>query len=335
MQMEMRYDDNIKFSEDRTLKDLTPNVAALLCYVAGWVSGIVFLVIEQRNRFIRFHALQSIIVFGSLTLAGAVLGAIPFVGGGLQWVIWVTGFILWIILMVKAVSGEVFKIPWAGNLAERLTRDSMRPYASQPTKPEGPAVGAASSAEPVTPVTPAAPAPSVTRPNKADEFRARYYSLSARSGRMVGSSFAIAWSVVLLIFFNFYNQYIAYYEPAQSGSVTTWQMHTLITPGFDMWLPILTTTLVLSIIGHAILMVYDKYALRQIVEIVLGVFGVITVVTLLALYPFDFTPIPDPDVVTGINIGLPISLILIAVGTGIGTLVRFIQFIVNVAEGKT
>jgi uncharacterized membrane protein len=100
--MEMRYDERTRSAEDRTLKDLTPSVAALLCYVGGWISGIVFLVLEQKNRFIRFHALQSIIVFGSLTLGGVIMGSIPVIGIAFSWMIGVLGFILWIILHGKS-----------------------------------------------------------------------------------------------------------------------------------------------------------------------------------------------------------------------------------------
>jgi hypothetical protein len=59
---------------------LEPNTAGLLCYLGGWISGIIFLVIEQENKFVRFHALQSIVTFGVLTVAGALLGWIPYVG---------------------------------------------------------------------------------------------------------------------------------------------------------------------------------------------------------------------------------------------------------------
>jgi uncharacterized membrane protein len=325
--MEMRAGEPTPSTDDRTLKDLTPNVAALLCYVAGWVSGIVFLVLEQKNRFIRFHALQSIIVFGSLALAGVVFGHLPIAGIGFPWIIGITAFILWIILMVKAINGEVFKMPWAGNLAERLANESIGPPAIQYAKKEEP--GGHKAETPIEPV-----APTNIRYTKADAFKARYYSMGARAGRTAASAFAIAWSAALLIFFNFYNQYIAYYEPSYSGGTTHWQMHTLITSDFNAWLPILTTTLVLSIIGHAILIAYDKYALRQIVRIILDVFGVATVVTLLSLFPFDFSVIPNNGAANGVSIGLTIVLIFMAVGFGIGALVKFIQLIVHVAEGK-
>ncbi len=104
---------------EKTSTGLTENVAGLLCYVLGWISGLVFILIEQENKFVRFHAMQSIVVFGALTIASAVLGWIPLIGASFAWIISVIGFILWIVLMVKAYRGTKFKLPWSGNLAEK------------------------------------------------------------------------------------------------------------------------------------------------------------------------------------------------------------------------
>lgn len=104
---------------EKTSTGLSENVAGLLCYVLGWVSGIVFILIEQENKFVRFHAIQSIVVFGALTIAGAVLGWIPLIGAFFAWIISVIGLILWIVLMIKAYQGTKFKLPWAGDFAEK------------------------------------------------------------------------------------------------------------------------------------------------------------------------------------------------------------------------
>ncbi len=63
--------------------------------------------------------MQSIIVFGAITIAGNVIGWIPFIGVFLGGLIWLLGVVLWIVLMVKAYQGTMFKLPWAGNLAEK------------------------------------------------------------------------------------------------------------------------------------------------------------------------------------------------------------------------
>jgi len=104
---------------EKTSTGLAENVAGLLCYVLGWISGIVFILIEPENKFVRFHAMQSIIVFGVLTIASLILGWIPFIGVFFAWVISILSFILWLVLMVKAYQGTRFKLPWAGNLAEK------------------------------------------------------------------------------------------------------------------------------------------------------------------------------------------------------------------------
>jgi uncharacterized membrane protein len=103
----------------KTSTGLEENIAGLLCYVLGWISGLVFFLIEKENKFVRFHALQSIIVFGVLCLAGFVIGWIPIIGWVISWLISILALILWIVLMVKAYQGEKYKLPWAGNLAEK------------------------------------------------------------------------------------------------------------------------------------------------------------------------------------------------------------------------
>jgi len=104
---------------DKTSTGLEANVAGLLCYVLGWISGLVFILIEKENKFVRFHAMQSIIVFGALTLASIVLGWIPLLGQVLSLLLSVLGLVLWIVLMVKAYQGEKYKLPWSGNWAEK------------------------------------------------------------------------------------------------------------------------------------------------------------------------------------------------------------------------
>lgn len=103
----------------KTSIGLDENVAGLLCYVLGWISGIIFLLIERENKFVRFHAIQSIVVFGILNIVGIILGWIPVIGYIFSWIISVLMFILWIVLMVKAFQGTRFKLPWAGDFADK------------------------------------------------------------------------------------------------------------------------------------------------------------------------------------------------------------------------
>ena len=106
---------------EKTSTGLNENVAGLLCYVLGWISGVVFIMIEPENKFVRFHAIQSIVTFGVLNVVGFILNWIPVIGGFVSWAISVLGFILWIVLMVKAYQGTKYKLPWAGDFAEKRT----------------------------------------------------------------------------------------------------------------------------------------------------------------------------------------------------------------------
>lgn len=103
----------------KTSMGLEPNVAGLLCYVLGWVTGLVFFILEKENKFVRFHAMQSIIVFGALTVVNFVLMFIPIIGWIIGWLIWMLALILWIVLMIKAYQGKKYKLPWAGEIAEK------------------------------------------------------------------------------------------------------------------------------------------------------------------------------------------------------------------------
>lgn len=115
---------------------LEENVAGTLAYVLGFVTGLIFLLIEEDNDFVRFHAAQSIVVFGGLFVLGSVfsflqgilaLGGIRFVGwmlaailGLSSMLVSLAALVLWIVLMVKAYNGERYALPVAGGMAESL-----------------------------------------------------------------------------------------------------------------------------------------------------------------------------------------------------------------------
>jgi len=99
---------------------LQANLAALLSYLLGFITGVIFFLLEKKNKFVRFHAMQSIVVFGGFFVISIVLMLIPILGwlvAGL--IIPIVSFILWIVLMVKAYQGERFKLPIAGDIAEK------------------------------------------------------------------------------------------------------------------------------------------------------------------------------------------------------------------------
>ena len=122
--------------EKKTSTGLQENVAALLFYVGWWISGIVLLLLEPDNKFVRFHAIQSIIVLGFITVAGWVLSFLPVIGGWISGIVWGIGIALWIVLMVKAYQGAKYKMPIAGDLAEKWADN--KPHAPSPPAPPQP-----------------------------------------------------------------------------------------------------------------------------------------------------------------------------------------------------
>ena len=99
---------------------LAENVAGLLCYAVGWVTGLIFLLIDKRP-WVKFHAAQSIAVFGGLTvLRIGLLFMTHFLGWGIQALLGLVGFVLWIFLMVKAYQHETIRIPIAADIADSL-----------------------------------------------------------------------------------------------------------------------------------------------------------------------------------------------------------------------
>ena len=114
-----------------TTGGIRDNIAAALAYLT-FIPAILFLVVEpyKKNRFIRFHAFQSIFLTLTAVVAGLVLkllflilSLIPLLGHLLLLLISVIAFlgcvILWLVLMVKALQGEMFRLPLIGDLAER------------------------------------------------------------------------------------------------------------------------------------------------------------------------------------------------------------------------
>jgi len=103
----------------KTSMGMQPNVAGLLCYLFGWVTGLIFYLVEKENKFVRFHAMQSIITFGGILAVSIICMVIPLIGPLLIPILWIVQLILWIVLMVKAFQGEQFKLPYIGDIAEK------------------------------------------------------------------------------------------------------------------------------------------------------------------------------------------------------------------------
>jgi uncharacterized membrane protein len=105
---------------EMTSMGMRARTAGLLCYLFGWVGGLVFFLLERENRFVRFHAIQSILFFGSMSILGWVCSYFPYVLFGIGGVVGLISFIGWIVLMVAAHRGRYYRLPLFGYYAEKL-----------------------------------------------------------------------------------------------------------------------------------------------------------------------------------------------------------------------
>ncbi|HCM38080.1 MAG: hypothetical protein UV61_C0009G0060 [Candidatus Gottesmanbacteria bacterium GW2011_GWB1_43_11] len=95
------------------------NILGAVAYLLGFITGIVLLLVEKKSQFVRFHAMQSTILFGGLFVLNLGLGFIPLLGWLVGLVLFIAAFILWLVLMWKAFNGEMYKLPYVGELAEK------------------------------------------------------------------------------------------------------------------------------------------------------------------------------------------------------------------------
>ena len=106
-------------------------LASVLSYSVWWGTGILFLILERRDRLVRFHAAQAVVLFGSVSLLLALLGASSAVAlavssqaypvvRALGNLVWVAGVVLWLVLVVRAWRGDTWRVPLVATLADGL-----------------------------------------------------------------------------------------------------------------------------------------------------------------------------------------------------------------------
>jgi uncharacterized membrane protein len=110
---------------------LDERLAGVLCYSMGWLTGGLFLILERRNATVRFHAAQSLVLFGAATLVVVAFGAATALA--LVWssrafqlmrvsgdLLWASVAVLWLVLLLRAGRGEVWRVPLVAALADRI-----------------------------------------------------------------------------------------------------------------------------------------------------------------------------------------------------------------------
>jgi uncharacterized membrane protein len=99
--------------QGRSSTGLDESVAGLLCYIFGFVTGIIFLIVEKESRFVKFHAMQSTITSLGVFVIMVVFGWIPLLGT----LIGIGSLVLWLFLMVNALRGKMYELPFVGKMA--------------------------------------------------------------------------------------------------------------------------------------------------------------------------------------------------------------------------
>lgn len=104
--------------------DTNRNLVAAISYLLGFITGIVIFLVEKEDKYIRFHALQSTLIFGGFFVLNIILdvffrGVLGVFASGISMLVSLAALVVWIVSMIKAYQGEVFKWPIVGDYVER------------------------------------------------------------------------------------------------------------------------------------------------------------------------------------------------------------------------
>ena len=131
-------------------------------------------------------------------------------------------------------------------------------------------------------------------------------------------------TVANLIFITFFHKYIAWYTTEPDGSVTRLSM---LTDDYFTWLPIPITASILAIVAYGAMIIYDRYWFPMIAQIVVHIIGIAVVVSLVSIFPFDFSVIPNATAVDIVPRVVTAFLVLMAVVYGSTALVLFARLV--------
>jgi uncharacterized membrane protein len=112
--------DQVQEPKKKSSTGLDENIAGLLCYVLGWITGLIFFLVEKESKFVKFHAMQSIVVSGALTLISIAVSIFtPSLRIVMSPLVSIFSIVILIIMIIKAYNGEMYKLPIAGDIAEK------------------------------------------------------------------------------------------------------------------------------------------------------------------------------------------------------------------------
>jgi hypothetical protein len=142
----------------------------------------------------------------------------------------------------------------------------------------------------------------------------------------------IFWTVASIIFLAFFHKYIAWYTTGPDGSVTRLPM---LTDEYFIWLPIAITASILAIVAYTFMVFYNEYRLRMTVNLIGFIIGIAVVVSLVSIFPFDFSVIQNATAADVVPIMVTVILILQAIFYVIVALYTFVKLRRYIAKQKT
>lgn len=157
-------------------------------------------------------------------------------------------------------------------------------------------------------------------------------SPQSRSGDIASDIAIILVTAAQLVFFTSYHRYIAWPITGPDGSTVRLS---LLTDDYFTWLPFPTMASILVIGASIIMIIWDNYWFRQAAQIMFCIFGITVVVSLLAIFPFDFSVIPNAPAADVVPKLVPVILILMAVFYAVTALVLFARLRSYAAKKET
>ena len=103
----------------KTSSGMQPNFAAMLSYVLGLITGLIFFLTEKENQFVRFHAMQSICFSVAMFVVVFVVSIVPVIGAVIGLLLNLATIVVWVICMVQAYQGQWFRLPVIGDVAAK------------------------------------------------------------------------------------------------------------------------------------------------------------------------------------------------------------------------
>lgn len=101
---------------------LDENIAGFICYLGSIVTGLIFFLLEKDSRFVKFHAMQSVVFFAMLFIVRGAFGYVPLIGWVIKLLLSLVGLALWLVLMVSAYHHERLRLPVVSEIADNLVK---------------------------------------------------------------------------------------------------------------------------------------------------------------------------------------------------------------------